>query len=266
MSPLDRAHAAVKRLKVFPLPAVVLFPGSAMPLNIFEPRYREMVRDALATDSVFAMACVAKREEMGGVAKREEMGGVAKREETGGVAKREEAGGVAGGEGDAAVPGRGPMLKPIITVGHIVLHEPQPDGRVHLLLGGLSRARVLRELPTEKLYREVEAELLLDVPTTAETIEVQLQQSLLELTQRLPADVAARVLKVASRTHGGALADVVANTVVSDVERRYAVLATVDVVKRMNLVLEEVSALMVQLKPRAPSRGADPSKPTGYLN
>ena len=58
MSPLERVHAAAGRLKVFPLPSLVLFPGTAVPLHIFELRYRAMVRDALASDSVFALAQV----------------------------------------------------------------------------------------------------------------------------------------------------------------------------------------------------------------
>lgn len=32
---------------IFPLPAAILFPRSQLPLHIFEPRYREMVRDAI---------------------------------------------------------------------------------------------------------------------------------------------------------------------------------------------------------------------------
>jgi Lon protease-like protein len=35
-----------KLLPLFPLPNAVLFPGVPLPLHIFEPRYREMVRDA----------------------------------------------------------------------------------------------------------------------------------------------------------------------------------------------------------------------------
>ena len=33
------------RLPIFPLPGAILFPRSQLPLHIFEPRYREMVRD-----------------------------------------------------------------------------------------------------------------------------------------------------------------------------------------------------------------------------
>src|ERR1700757_2041706 len=42
------------RLPLFPL-NVVLLPGADMPLHIFEPRYRQMVRDCLETKSPFGM-------------------------------------------------------------------------------------------------------------------------------------------------------------------------------------------------------------------
>jgi Lon protease-like protein len=42
-------------LPLFPLPNVVLFPGVSLPLHIFEPRYREMVADALAADRLIGM-------------------------------------------------------------------------------------------------------------------------------------------------------------------------------------------------------------------
>jgi len=43
-------------LPLFPLPNVVLFPNVFLPLHIFEPRYREMVADALAGDRIIGMA------------------------------------------------------------------------------------------------------------------------------------------------------------------------------------------------------------------
>nr|WP_294851544.1 LON peptidase substrate-binding domain-containing protein [uncultured Sphingomonas sp.] len=36
------------RIPLFPLAGAILFPRTQLPLHIFEPRYREMVRDALA--------------------------------------------------------------------------------------------------------------------------------------------------------------------------------------------------------------------------
>src|SRR5580765_5377799 len=42
-------------LPLFPLPNVVLFPNVFLPLHIFEPRYREMVADAIAGDRVIGI-------------------------------------------------------------------------------------------------------------------------------------------------------------------------------------------------------------------
>ena len=44
-TPLSAKELA--RLPVFPLPRVVFFPGTALPLHLFEPRYTEMIEDCL---------------------------------------------------------------------------------------------------------------------------------------------------------------------------------------------------------------------------
>jgi uncharacterized protein len=43
------------RVSIFPLPGAVLYPGLQLPLHIFEPRYRALVKDALARDSRIGM-------------------------------------------------------------------------------------------------------------------------------------------------------------------------------------------------------------------
>ncbi|MDQ4120185.1 MAG: LON peptidase substrate-binding domain-containing protein [Acidobacteriota bacterium] len=50
---LDRVRG-INRLPLFPLP-VVLFPGTPLPLHIFEPRYREMLADIQLTNNLFAL-------------------------------------------------------------------------------------------------------------------------------------------------------------------------------------------------------------------
>lgn len=49
---------ALDTMPVFPLPRVVLFPGAVLPLHIFEPRYRAMLADCLATHRCIAMALI----------------------------------------------------------------------------------------------------------------------------------------------------------------------------------------------------------------
>ena len=43
------------RVPIFPLAGALLFPRTQLPLHIFEPRYRDMVRDALAGEELIAM-------------------------------------------------------------------------------------------------------------------------------------------------------------------------------------------------------------------
>jgi Lon protease-like protein len=50
--------AALDAIPIFPLPGVVLFPGALLPLHIFEPRYRTMLADCLATSRCMVMAFV----------------------------------------------------------------------------------------------------------------------------------------------------------------------------------------------------------------
>ncbi len=210
---IDRARAAVSRLKVFPLPPVVLLPGTALPLHIFEERYRAMVKAALETDRIFAMAQVSP--------------------------------------GQESLLAGAPQLEPIVCVGSIVAHTLLENGRSNLVLVGVARARIEHEWPATKAYREVAAELLLDedVPSGSED-EVELRQAVVELVARLPTDVGERVAQVTGRVHGGALADVVAATIMEDVTRRFEVLSELDVRARMRVVAEETLMLVGSMQAR----------------
>jgi len=210
---LDKARAAVKRLKVFPLPSVVLLPGSAAPLHIFEPRYRAMVKDALEGDGLFAMAQVMPGQE-------------------------------------SLLAGK-PALEEMLCVGLIGMNEVLEDGRYNLVLVGVARARLKHELPTSQLYREVEAELLEDEAVEAEA-DVSLRRAVVELVARLPTQVGQRVAQVASRVSGGALADVVASTFMQEPAKRFEILNETDVRQRIELVTEELLMLVGHLKPRKP--------------
>ena len=55
---------STRRIPLFPL-NVVLFPGMALPLHIFEPRYQEMVRRCLDADRLFGVCLIRSGEEVG---------------------------------------------------------------------------------------------------------------------------------------------------------------------------------------------------------
>lgn len=209
----EKAKLAVKRLKVFPLPPVVLLPGSAAPLHIFEARYRAMVKDALATDSLFAVAQVLP--------------------------------------GQEALLATAPALEEMVCIGTITVNESTDDGRYNLVVVGIARARIVRELPHTQPYREVEAELVED-EALEEDADLALRRAVVELVARVPTEVGQRVAQVASRVSGGQLADVVASTFMQDPAQRYEVLCETDVRARIEIVTEELNALVGHLKPRKP--------------
>ena len=49
------SNALPTRFPIFPLPGAILLPSGNLPLNIFEPRYLQMTRDAMRTDRVIGM-------------------------------------------------------------------------------------------------------------------------------------------------------------------------------------------------------------------
>lgn len=51
------------RISIFPLPGAILFPGLQLPLHIFEPRYKALVKDALARDRLIGMIQPQRAEE-----------------------------------------------------------------------------------------------------------------------------------------------------------------------------------------------------------
>jgi Lon protease-like protein len=115
-------------LPLFPLPNVVLFPNVFLPLHIFEPRYREMVADALASDRMIGMVLLRP-----------------------------------GWNRD--YEGR-PPIYPVGCSGLLTHNERLPDGRYHIVLRGIERFRIVEEdhaLP----YRRGVVEPLLDTPLDA---------------------------------------------------------------------------------------------------
>ena len=55
MAPKATGTATGTRISIFPLSGVILFPGMQLPLHLFEPRYRALMKDALARDRRIGM-------------------------------------------------------------------------------------------------------------------------------------------------------------------------------------------------------------------
>lgn len=105
-----------ERIPLFPLPNVVLFPRMPLPLHVFEPRYRAMVRDALGGPRLIGMILLR-------------------------------------GDWEREYHGRAPIFG-IGTVGQIVRADELDDGRFDIVLRGVREFVIAEELPARALYRE----------------------------------------------------------------------------------------------------------------
>ncbi len=75
--PAAEGEEGARELPLFPL-HVVLFPGGPLPLRIFEPRYVDMVRDCMRTQSVFGVVQILSGAEAGRVTETAPVGTTAK--------------------------------------------------------------------------------------------------------------------------------------------------------------------------------------------
>src|SRR5262247_3307038 len=151
-------------LPLFPLPNVVLFPGVFLPLHIFEPRYREMVADALLGDRLIGMVLLKH-----------------------------------GWESD--YQGRPPVF-PIGCSGVITHVERLDDGRFNIVLRGLERFRILEE-DHARSYRRASIEPLIEcMMAEDDRLAVRQQRSKLEHLLAPAAERAGASLRQSHRESG----------------------------------------------------------------
>lgn len=120
----DASQPLPAEIPIFPLQDVTLFPNSTQPFHIFEPRYRAMVADALASDSVIGMVLLQPGFE-------------------------------------AQYEGRPPVFA-VGCAGVIIAAEQLADGRYNIVLRGLTKFRILAE-DEDRSYRVAQVEEIPEV-------------------------------------------------------------------------------------------------------
>ena len=123
----------VRQIPVFPLPGVVLFPGTLLPLHVFEPRYCKMVEDALAGEGVIGMTMITEQPPSSPLLSE-------------------------------------PAVKSCGGAGRIIEHEMLEDGRYNILLEGSYRFRILEEVPSNP-YRTMTIEEYPSIPFSSAAVE-----------------------------------------------------------------------------------------------
>jgi uncharacterized protein len=112
-------------IAIFPLPNVIFFPQTLLPLHIFEPRYRQMVQDTIATKQLIGMFLLE--------------------------------------DGWQENYYGNPSIHSVGCAGEMIHVETLPDGKFDIVLRGLYRVRpieVVQEFPYRKARMEVLPEIL----------------------------------------------------------------------------------------------------------
>jgi uncharacterized protein len=201
--------------RIFPLPNLVLFPSVVQPLHIFEPRYRQLMDDALADDRLMALALLKP-----------------------------------GWEEEYH---NRPPIFPVVCLGRIFKEERLPDGRYNLLLQGLSRARIVEELNTDHPYRSGRLELLSEGPEPPGGSGHQLRERLRTQMQRWLAARESALDQLdtllSSGLSLGTLCDIFSFALPFDSELKQSLLEEMDPGRRVKQLLSQLDTLVPPPEP-----------------
>jgi Lon protease-like protein len=199
----EQLEAALDEMPLFPLTQVVLFPHALLPLHVFEPRYRALVRDCLASHKVFAIALITD------VTQADSHGH--------------------------------PPLADVAGAGVIVEHHALEGGRSTLLLQGQARVK-LEELAFVPPYRRARATIMEEdrhdvsesdraaLLASAAAFSAEVQKQDRHFTFRLPPHLSA-----------GAMADHCAHHLLVDTAVRLSLLRETDPRARVRIVTTELA-------------------------
>ena len=107
-----------KIIPVFPLSNFIIFPNTTVPLNIFEPRYLDMINDSMKSDKLIGMIQPKNSKYENGI----------------------------------------PKLHDVGCLGKITSFRETEDGRYLIELKGKIRFQIINEISTDKKYRSVEVD------------------------------------------------------------------------------------------------------------
>ncbi len=213
-------------VRVFPLPNLVLYPHVVQPLHVFEPRYRQMTIDALADDRLLALALLQP-----------------------------------GWEAD--YDGR-PAIYPVVCLTHIEADQRLEDERFNILVRGLKRARVRREIHFEKSYRTIEIDVVNDGSAPAAGVAAALRKELRHVARPwFPPQEAAgayfdKLLQAGLPV--GVLVDLLAFAVPLTLADKQRLLDELDPERRANLLMASLTAARSSVT----TDGADRPFPPGF--
>ena len=211
------------KVRLFPLPNLVLFPCVIQALHIFEPRYCDMLAEALASDQLIAMALLKP--------------------------------------GWEAQYGGKPPIADVVCIGKIMSHSPTEDQRHNILLAGVKRARIISEIPSSDAFRSAHVEILEDVySSSAHEERSKLRSELADLLRfAIPDSHAAENVAqlFANQIPLGIMADLLGYGARLPLSAKQQLLETIDVDQRCRILIRHLRSL----KGETPNPFEEPGKP-----
>ncbi len=206
---------ATLNIPLFPLPETVFFPHTLLPLHVFEPRYKEMVSDALASDRIVGVVQLRPG-------------------------------------WDENYFGAPPIYK-TLGVGEIIEADRWSDGRYDIIVSGLYRTHITQELEGQP-YRQAEVQVVSDFVPLDKAREVAEVHGLLlkifeKLSTALPKDLSILHETDVNSLTPGMLTDVMASLLVNDPYERQSLLSEPDVARRQQLLRIQIQTLFNPIIP-----------------
>jgi Lon protease-like protein len=209
-------------LPLFPLPNLVFFPQTRLPLHVFEPRYRQLIADVVEHDQRFGIALLRP-----------------------------------GWEADYF---GAPPVYLCGTMGRIEQTVTLDDGRYNILMFGETRFRIIGEVSREP-YRTVRAVASPQIerdPTEAYAQRTWLAELSQQYLRHFPEQVDVPEIETVGLE---ALTNALIMSLTLDVEEKQRLLETDDIVARAEDVADELQSRIESLQFLAPFRqDGDPSR------
>ncbi len=222
--PPEITDAILNRLPLFPLPNAVLFPGSALPLHLFEPRYRALAEYCVNGPRVMALGTLIPA---------------------------------------ASDPNEThPPIYPILSVGTIAAERRLPDGRWDIALKGVCRIELLEDLPSSEPFRFIRARRIREIERGDDRIAAErVRGAVVQVANLLPALWPQLSPQLVSATSPSLLADVASAMFVENHDERRRLLEEVHVGRRLEHVQTALAGILLDLAMRARNERGGEAEP-----
>ncbi len=187
---------------LFPLSTVVFFPNTLLPLHVFEPRYKQMVRDASKSERIIGMALLKPGWESNYYGN--------------------------------------PEVFDVVGMGRIVSSEMFEDGRINIVLYGLKRVRIV-EIMKESPYRVARVELVENMRCASEeTYRGRIEELITNWNFSLEEKQKAHRININTRLPLESLTDALATLIFPNVFDKQSLLEEPDVRKRAETIIKDL--------------------------